>query len=57
MGVVQLFTDLGRFIGVVCEKGKKREFNTPVGMVIDKNDRLYVVEMRGNKITVLKMLE
>ncbi|MBI5056239.1 MAG: NHL repeat-containing protein [Nitrospirae bacterium] len=55
-GAVQGFTDLGRFLGVVCENNKRKVFNTPVGIFIDKNNRLLVVEMRGNKITVLKIL-
>jgi DNA-binding beta-propeller fold protein YncE len=57
MGVVQAFTDLGKFLGVICENNKIRRFKSPVGIVVDKNDRLLVVEMRGNKITVLKILE
>ncbi len=57
MGVVQVFTDMGKFLGVICEKDKKRKFITPVGMVVDKKNRLLVVEMRANKITVLKILE
>ena len=57
MGVIQVFTDLGRFIGVICENSKNRKFTTPVGIVIDnKNDRLQVVEMRSNKVSVLKLL-
>jgi DNA-binding beta-propeller fold protein YncE len=57
MGVIQAFTDHGKFLGVVCEKGKKRQFNTPVGILADDKNRLLVVEMRSNKITVLKILE
>ncbi len=57
MGVIQAFTGMGRFLGVVCEKGKMRKFRTPVGILIDKNERLLVVEMRANKITVLKILD
>lgn len=57
MGLIQVFTDLGRFIGVVCENNKKRQFTTPVGIFVDKSDKLLVVEMRGNKISVLKILE
>ena len=57
MGVVQAFTDLGRFLGVICEKDKLRKFTTPVGIVVDKQNRLLVVEMRENKITVMKLLE
>ncbi|GBE05598.1 NHL repeat protein [bacterium BMS3Abin10] len=56
MGVIQVFTDMGRFIGALCKKGTLRKFNTPVGMFID-NNKLLVVEMRSNKITVLKILD
>lgn len=56
MGVVQVLTDVGKFVGVICENNKKKVFNAPVGILIDKNNRLMVVEMRGNKITVLKIL-
>jgi len=55
MGVVQVFTDLGRYIGVICEDNGLRKFNTPVGLAVDKK-RLLIVEMRGHKITVLKLL-
>jgi len=56
MGVVQVFSDLGRFIGVVCEDNRNRSFVTPVGIVVDdKAKRLFVVEMRANKINVLKL--
>lgn len=58
MGVVQVFTDPGRFLGVVCENNKKKLFVTPVGLFIDhKKDILRVVEMRKNKISVLKILQ
>ncbi len=58
MGLVQVFTDLGRFLGVVCENGEKRHFITPVGLCIgNKDDHLQIVEMKGNKISVLKILE
>lgn len=57
LGVVQTFTDLGRFLGAVCENNMIRRFITPVGIIIDKKNRLLVVEMRKNKITVLKILE
>jgi DNA-binding beta-propeller fold protein YncE len=56
MGVIQVFTDLGRFVGVICENNKNKTFVTPVGIVIDdKAKRLLVVEMRANKISVLKL--
>jgi DNA-binding beta-propeller fold protein YncE len=57
MGYVQVFSDLGSFLGIVCENNKNRQFTTPVGMVIDdKNKRLYVVEMRGNNVSVSNLL-
>jgi tripartite motif-containing protein 71 len=58
MGLVQVFTDLGRFLGVVCGNNEKRQFITPVGLYAgNTDDRLYIVEMKANKISVLKMLE
>ncbi len=54
-GAVQAFTDMGSFIGVLCENDEKKVFRTPVGIFIDRNDRLFVVEMRANKITVMKL--
>ncbi len=57
MGVIQAFTDMGSYLGVLCENNKKRVFNTPVGILIDENDRILVVEMRGNQITALQILE
>jgi DNA-binding beta-propeller fold protein YncE len=57
LGVVQVFSDFGKYLGIICDKGTKRVFQSPVGMIIDKDNRLLVVEMRGNKITVLKFNE
>ena len=57
MGVVQAFSDFGKYLGVICDKGTKRVFKSPVGIIFDKDNRLLVVEMRGNKITVLKINE
>ncbi len=57
MGVIQVFTDLGGFLGVLCENNKKIQFNTPVGITIDNKKRLLVVEMRSNKVSVWKILE
>jgi DNA-binding beta-propeller fold protein YncE len=57
MGVVQVFSDMGQLDGVVCEKNEKRVFETPVGVFVDKDHRLLVVEMKGNKITVLKIVK
>lgn len=57
LGCIQVFTDLGGFVGVVCENGTKREFTTPVGVVFDAKNRLNVVEMRANRISILNVSE
>jgi DNA-binding beta-propeller fold protein YncE len=57
MGCIQAFTDLGGFLGVICENGTKRELTTPVGIAFDAKNRLHIVEMRANRIRVLKIPE
>jgi DNA-binding beta-propeller fold protein YncE len=57
MGCVQVFTDVGGFLGVVCANGTKRNFTTPVGLAVDAENRLLVVEMRANRIRILKVFE
>ena len=54
MGVFQVFTGLGKYIGVICADNALRKFNAPVGLAVDK-ERLFIVEMRGNKVTVLEL--
>jgi len=57
-GLIQVFSDAGRFLGVLCEDSKKKKFITPVGLFIDeKKQRLQVVEMRGNKVSVLQIVD
>jgi hypothetical protein len=57
MGCVQVFTDVGGFLGVVCDDGKKRDFTTPVGLAVDAENRLLVVEMRANRIRIVKVAQ
>lgn len=52
LGVVQVFTDVGKFIAVLGNESKPAKFRTPAGITIDKNNRLYVSEMRANKVSV-----
>ncbi|UCH82032.1 MAG: NHL repeat-containing protein [Nitrospiraceae bacterium] len=54
MGVVQVFTDLGRYLGVICEDNSLKKFEAPVGLAVS-DKKLFIVEMRGNKLTVLKL--
>lgn len=56
MGVVQTFTDLGRFLGVLCTDGAQHAFRTPVGLALDADQRrLWVVEMRANRVSALQL--
>lgn len=51
-GVVQVFNDVGKFVAVLGNKGQPEKMRTPVGMTIDKRNRLYVTEMLANKVSV-----
>ncbi len=56
MGVIQVFNTEGEILAVVGnEKNEKRKFITPAHIYIDKNNRLYVVEMYANKISVFDL--
>lgn len=57
MGVVQVFDSRGAFYGVLGDAGKNevRRFKTPTGMVIDDNNRLYVVEMLAQQVSVYRI--
>ena len=57
MGCVQAFTDVGGFLGVVCAGGQKRKFTTPVGLAVDAENRLLVVEMHANRIRIVKVAQ
>jgi DNA-binding beta-propeller fold protein YncE len=57
MGCIQVFTDLGGFLGVVCADGAKINFTTPVGLAFDAENRLLVVEMRANRIRIVKVAQ
>ncbi|WP_456387085.1 NHL repeat-containing protein [Desulfolithobacter sp.] len=59
MGVIQVFNIEGHFQSVIGdpETGKVMRFNTPMGMYIDRNDKLYVVEMFGERVRVFDILK
>jgi len=54
MGVIQVFKPNGEFDSVLrnSDKSEVKKFNTPVGIYIDNNSRLYVVEMFANRVGV-----
>jgi len=57
MGVVQVFKANGEFLSAVGDpvKGKVKKFNTPAGLFVDDQNRLYVVEMTANKVSVFSI--
>ena len=54
MGVIQVFESTGEFYSAVGdpEYKKVRKFKTPIGIFIDDRNRLYVVEMFAQKVSV-----
>jgi hypothetical protein len=54
MGVILVFNERGEFYGVLGDSGKDavKKFKTPTGMFIDDYNRLYVVEMLDQKVSV-----
>ncbi len=56
LGVVQLFDQKGRFLAVLTDANKKiHRFTTPARLFIDKQDRLYAVEMFANRVTIFEI--
>lgn len=59
MGVIQSFDITGAFRSVVgdAKTGKVKKFTSPVGLHIDHDNRLYVVEMFAEKIGVYRLAD
>jgi len=57
MGVIQVFKPNGEFDSVLSNSDNSivKKFNTPVGIYIDNNNRLYVVEMFANRVGVYSL--
>jgi len=57
MGVIQVFGTWGEFYGVLGDARQKavKKFKTPVGLFIDQDNRLYVVEMLAQKVSVYRI--
>jgi hypothetical protein len=57
MGVIQIFDSNGEFFAVVGDPAKSapKKFKTPMGLFIDNNNRLYVVEMLANRVSVYRI--
>ena len=59
LGVIQVFNPLGELYALLGEGKIQRakKFNTPVGIFVDRDSRLYVVEMLANRVSVYDMRE
>jgi hypothetical protein len=56
MGVIQVFETNGEFHSAIGNgAGKVKKFKTPTGIFIDHNNRLYVVEMFAEKVSVYEI--
>lgn len=56
LGVIQVFGERGAVIGVLCGKdGSPLRLAHPMGMSFDKDGRLYVVELKENRVAVIEM--
>ena len=57
LGVIQVFNANGDFLSVLGDRstGALRKFKTPVGLTIDHRNRLYVVEMYADKVSVYRI--
>jgi len=56
-GVIQVFESNGDFYGALGDPatGKVQKFRTPMGLFVDHNNRLYVVETLANKVSVYQL--
>jgi len=57
MGVIQVFESTGEFYAALGDPatGKVKKFRTPMGLFIDHENRLYVVETLANKVSVYQL--
>ncbi|MEJ2234407.1 MAG: hypothetical protein P8X67_10800 [Syntrophobacterales bacterium] len=56
-GVIQVFASSGEFFGALGDPAteKVQKFRTPMGLFVDHNNRLYVVETLANKVSVYQL--
>ncbi len=55
LGVIQAFRDDGTFLYVLGNNNQPLRLGTPVGMTVDNENRLYVVRMQENKVSVFAL--
>jgi tripartite motif-containing protein 71 len=52
LGVIQLYNSDTRFHAVLGTNGEIARFDTPAGMAVDMQDRLYIAEIMANRVAV-----
>jgi len=57
LGVVQVFSETGVFIGVLGDGDGVRHFTTPTRLAFDERGRLAVVEMAANRVSLWEVGE
>lgn len=57
LNVIQVFSETGRFHAVFGRKGRPKRFETPVGIAVDEDYRLYAVEMLANRVSVYQIVD
>jgi len=55
LNLVQVFSETGRFLYVLGKNGTPYKTTTATGMTVDANNRLYITEMRRNRIRVFQL--
>jgi hypothetical protein len=57
IGVIQVFDSTGEFYAALGDPatGKVKKFRTPMGLFVDQQNRLYVVETLANKVSVYQL--
>lgn len=56
LGVVQIYNRDTRFSGVLAMQGDIARFTTPVGMAVDKNNRIYITETMANRVGICQLV-
>jgi hypothetical protein len=54
-GALQAFSISGKFQGIASKDGESLALSAPMGIYIDKQDRLWVVESFASKVSVWRI--
>ncbi|MCF7808095.1 MAG: hypothetical protein K9M49_08150 [Candidatus Marinimicrobia bacterium] len=54
-GVLQLFSLSGKYLGIAAVDGKELRLKAPMGIWLDKNNRIWVVESSNDRVSVYRL--